>query len=443
MRLRHPSNPVAQPDAVPLQVKPDMPFSLSSSLRAGLALSLAASLWLLSSCGGGMGGQASNTSGGGSGVGSGGTGSYTNGSISGLGSIIVNGVRYDLSQAQVLSDDDTLIPDASHSADELNLGMQVEVSGGTVVAGVNGALPSAAAAQVRYASSLLGPVDTAYDASCTCIVVLGQKVLIGAATVWPQNLSTADVVEVFGQPDLTGHQLVATRVQRVGDASRAYKLVGWVPADGVSGNTVTVKGPTGSLVLSFGQVSDVAVLSGMSGHGQRVRVWLRRGFDVQQRHALVKLVVDAPLVSDQDEARLEGLVTMAADASTGRMSINGEVVDVSGVLAQVSSLAVGARVRVDGSLVDGVLKVAEVYTGGGDGGDDDDSGIELHGRPTSFVDVDTSHTMVVRNITVRYTTGLAPANLRNLSCVEVEGSSFNDAGQLIATAIKADDSCHD
>jgi hypothetical protein len=419
-----------------------MPFSLTSSLRAGLALSLAASLWLLSSCGGGMGGQASNTQGGGSGVGSGGTGSYTNGSISGLGSIIVNGVRYDVGQAQVLSDDDALVADASHSTDELGLGMQVEVSGGTVVAGVNGALPTAAAAQVRYASSLLGPVDAAYNASCTCIMVLGQKVLIGAATVWPQTLGTSDVVEVFGQPDLINHQLVATRVQRVSDASKPYKLVGWVAADGVSGNTVTVRGPTGSLVLSFAQDEDVVALSGTGGHGQRVRVWLQRGLDVQQRHPLVKLVVDTTLVSDQDEARLEGLVTAVADA--GRMGINGEVVDVSAVPALVSGLTLGQRVRVDGSLVNGVLQVTEVYTEGGEHGEEEEEGIELHGRPTNFQPVDSGHaTMEVRGVTVSYALSLAPVNLAALSCVEVEGRGFNEAGQLVATAIKADNSCHE
>jgi hypothetical protein len=426
-----------------------MSASQRSFLRTGLAWSLAASLWLLSSCGGGMGGQASNTSGSGSGVGSGGTGSYTNGSISGLGSIIVNGVRYDVSQAQVLSDDDILNAEARHSSDELNLGMQVEVSGGAVTAG------AASAAQVRYASALLGPVEAAYSSACSCLQVLGQKVLIGATTVWPSDLSTADVVEVFGQPDLTGRQLVATRVQRVSDATRPYKLVGWVSgSDAITSSTVTVRGPSaasdgnGRVTVSYSQTAEIAALAGITSHGQRVRVWFQRGLDAQQRHALVKLVVDAPLVSDQEEARLEGLVTVAADASSGRMSINGEVVDVSGVLSQVSSLAVGDRVRVDGSLENGVLKVTEVYAVDGEEGEEGegDEGIELHGRPTFTGAADANPaTMVVRGITVVYSLSLSglPTNLRSLSCVEVEGSGFNASGQLIATAIKADNSCHD
>jgi hypothetical protein len=418
-------------------------------LRKGLVACIGACLWLLSSCGGGAGGQASNTGNGG-GIGSGGTGSYTNGPISGLGSIIVNSVRYDVGQAQVISDDDVLTANpAVHTADDLKLGMQVEVSGGTLAAGANGALATAAAGQVRFASALLGPVDTAYDGACTCLYVLGQKVLIGATTVWPKDLQAGNVVEVYGQPDLTqaGHQLVATRVQRVTDGSRPYKLVGWVSADDLALGTVTVHGPSSNLTLSYSLPSQVSALDDIGAHGQRVRVWMQHSLDAQQRHALVKLVVDTTLVSDQGEARLEGLVTVAADAGTGRMSINGQVVDVSGVgvLASVISLPVGQRVRVDGSLVDGLLKVTEVYVGGGDGGDDDDSGIELHGRPTAFGNVngDPNHaTMVVRGITVLYALSLEPPNLQGLSCVEVEGSGFNAADQLIATAVKADNSCH-
>ncbi|MFN7288027.1 MAG: hypothetical protein ACK5SV_02725, partial [Burkholderiales bacterium] len=62
------------------------PFPLSNTRRLVL-FGLAAGAAQVAGCGGGGGDLA--------GIGSGGTGSFTTGVITGLGSIIVNGVRYD------------------------------------------------------------------------------------------------------------------------------------------------------------------------------------------------------------------------------------------------------------------------------------------------------------------------------------------------------------
>jgi hypothetical protein len=417
----------------------------SLHLRRGLVASMGACLWLLSSCGGGVpGSQASNTGGDG-GVGSGGTGSYTNGPISGLGSIIVNGVRYDVSQASVISDDGL-----AHTPSDLNLGMQVEVSGGTVAAGVGGALPSASAAQVRFASALLGPVEQLPDTSnggCSCLKVLGQTVKFTAATVMPANLSTSDVVEVFGQPDLTGGAYLATRVQVVGHAQLPYKLVGWVRgsnAINLAAHTVVVTGPTSVLTLKYtdGQLTDLEEM----GSGSRpVRVWLQREVDAQSRHPLAKLSLDRPLVTDRKEASLDGLVTSTVDAN-GLMALNGVVVDVSPLSpeqrASLSALPLGQALRVEGRLVAGTLQVTEFHLPG-QGGGDDDSGIELHGAPTEVTPLSVSTaTMVVRGVTVVFDPRTAPANLASLSCIEVEGSAFNADGQLVAESVRVDTGCH-
>ncbi len=422
-------------------------------LRASwLTLALGAGVCVLASCGGGVGGQASNTGTGG-GVGSGGTGSYTNGPISGLGSIIVNGVRYDVSKATVKSDDGSAVLPS-----ELNLGMQVEVSSGDVTSGGSGALPTAVASEVRFASALVGPVSAAPDATCDCLTVLGQKVVYTKTTNMPTGLSLHEVVEVFGQPDLAnGKQvLVATRVQRVDALSPKYKLVGWV-ASGASINvvahTLTVQGPSAPLVVTFtdAQSSQVAALADDDVRRRSVRVWMTGSMSAL---VLDHLVVDQPLVADRDEARLEGLVTSELNATTGQMSIHGSLVDVSKAPAAarviLAGLHLGDHVRVDGPLVASVLNVSEVYVAGSGSGeidDNDDGDIELHGAPAGVAAVgDGTHfTMSVHGVNVIYTAAQAPAGLNqgSLSCIEVEGKAYDAQGRLVADVIKTDTSCHE
>lgn len=89
--------------------------------RRTLLLGMVGSVVQLSGCGGGGSDVA--------GLSSGGTGSFTSGTISGLGSIIVNGIRYDDTNANKISRDD----DTSFSGD-LRVGMVVSIQGSPVVA---------------------------------------------------------------------------------------------------------------------------------------------------------------------------------------------------------------------------------------------------------------------------------------------------------------------
>jgi len=418
-------------------------------LRASWLALMVAGVCLLSSCGGGVGDQASAT-GNGSGVGSGGTGSYTNGPISGLGSIIVNGVRYDVSAAQVKSDESD-DGNASLDSTSLDLGMQVEVSSGVVTPpAVVGELPTAVATEVRFASALVGSVSVAPDVGCSCLTVLGQKVTYTSATNMPVGLDVNDVIEVFGQPDLTTHALVATRVQRVTALNPVYKLVGWVAsgaAINATAHTLTVQGPTTSLTLTYtdAQASQVNALVNEDVHRRPVRVWVRGSVSAL---VLDHLSVDQPLVNDRDEARLEGLVTSVLNATTGHLSIHGTAVDASAAPNQVrtllAGLALGDRVRVDGQMVAGVLRVDEAYVAGSGEDDEEDGTIELHGAPVGVAAVgDGTHaTMTVRSVSVVYEIAKAPANLASLGCIEVEGKAYDALGRLVAGVVKADDSCH-
>ncbi len=413
-------------------------------LRVSWLALVVAGLCLLTSCGGGVGGQASNT-GNGSGVGSGGTGSYTNGPISGLGSIIVNGVRYDVSNAKVLSDEaESALPAA------LNLGMQVEVSGGAVTpSSVQGAYPTAVATEVRFASALVGKVSAAPDATCHCMTVLGQTVTYNDSTNMPAGLSTSDVVEVFGQADLTQGVLVATRVQRVTSGTPRSKLVGWVASSAsikLSDHTLTVRGPTQNLTVAFteAQLGQLTPLMDDDMHRSPVRVWMT---GEASSLMLDHVSIDKPLVSDRDEARLEGLVSSVFNATTRHMSIHGTLVDATTATAEdqakLAALRLGDRVRVDGKLVAGLFHVEDVYTAGSSEVDDEHD-IELHGYPEAApVAVDgTRSTITLRGVVVIYKNVDVALDLSKLPCVEVEGKAYDGSGRLVADEIKADTGCH-
>ena len=87
-------------------------FPAFSSRLARIALAWLAAAVLAIGCGGGGGGGTPSAAG----------SALTMGTISGFGSIIVDGVRFDDSSAEVLDDDDQ-----PHDRSELRLGMTVEV----------------------------------------------------------------------------------------------------------------------------------------------------------------------------------------------------------------------------------------------------------------------------------------------------------------------------
>src|SRR5262245_38649851 len=117
------------------------------------------------------------------GVDSGGTGSsVAYGPVNGLGSIIVNGVRFDDSAASISDEDDRPV-----ARDRLQLGVVTSVEGSAIVSTANER--RATANRVRILSELIGPIG-AIDATTQTIEVLGQTVRITAATVFDDGLPT-------------------------------------------------------------------------------------------------------------------------------------------------------------------------------------------------------------------------------------------------------------
>lgn len=388
----------------------------SIRLRVVFMLGFVLSLVLaLASCGGGGGDTQAN----GSGVGSGGTGSYTNGPVSGLGSIIVNGVRYDVSGAVVHRDDDA-DDSVRHDPSEVKVGMVVAVSGSGIVPAGTGVLPVAAAYTVRYGSSLIGPVS-AVGAAGASVTVLGQTVRITSKTVQPASLSVNDVVEVHGLADAMGGY-TATRIDTLAGSTSTYKIVALV--DGIDRQAMRL-GLNGNLTVSYAGLSlPVGVTP-----GARVRVWFGAN-QVNGQWSATRIVVDQPLVSDREEASLEGLITSLPQ--NGLMRVDGALVDVSRL--SLPTLTLGERVRVEGRLQAGVLVATELE--GPNALEREET--ELFGAVTQL----TGQTFVVRGVTVAYTPSVVEGNLANGACVEVHGQGYNADGQLLATEVNVHSSCN-
>ncbi len=132
--------------------------------------------------------------------------SFASGPITGLGSIYVNGVRYDDSSAKVSSEDD----DTTHDQSELKLGMVVEVEASG--SSSDGTSRSGTASEVRFGSEIVGPVDAAtnlvYEAATQSgsFTLLGQTVKFSVAgtafdTSLPgghTSITSGTVIEVHG-----------------------------------------------------------------------------------------------------------------------------------------------------------------------------------------------------------------------------------------------------
>ncbi len=435
--------------------------------RPAAWLLVAAAAAALSACGGG-GGAGADTSSAAPSAGPGGSTAtaaatptavaYASGPITGLGSIIVNGVRYDDSAARVLGDDDSELRDDRR---RLKLGMQVDVASGAV----DDSTGRAKAESVRVGSELVGTVErVTLDASgvLQSFVLLGQTVLIQRpGTVVDDSLpggfagiTVGRLLEVHAS--FNGSAYVASFIElRNAAAVSRFKVRGTVSAldttartfqigntrfsyAGLGADALTVTLANGLLVrveVSTATTSSTGVLQALS---------VRPG-----RRASSSLTATAA-VSD---ARLRGAVTKAVAGST--FEVNGTPVQVDASTrfdkGSLASLVLGAVVEVRGVLQSGTVVASRVTLRGADdrsggssssgGGTDDVGGIELHGR-ASAIDLAANRFTLTHDNGTAYTvsyTGDFDTVVSTSPKLEVKGTLSGDGRSIQATLIKRDD----
>ena len=381
------------------------------------ALLLAAAFLMLAGCGG--------VDSGGTGVGQSGQPTYAAGPITGFGSIIVNGVRYDESMAEVYDDEGRL-----RSRDDLKLGMLTEVFASAVVSDAAGS--RAIASAVLYGSQIIGRIDSV-DLPGSRFVVLGQTVRVTASTVFDAAaggllaLAAGDEVEVFAQLDVSTQTYVATRVERRSNLA-LYKLRGVVGGLAMADKTVTV----GGQLISYAglTLTDPAATLAV---GTAVRVTLRTA-RVGNAWVATSLMAGIGRVADRDTAEVDGRI--GAFTSTTQFVVNGIAVDASAATFPngTTGIMLGARVEVEGSIRNGVLLAQKVKLKG----DEEEGGFELHGT-ISAPDAG-NMTFVVRDVTVTYsgTTRFDSSTAADIVAgrrVEVRGVLSSTGTRLVATSI--------
>ncbi len=406
---------------------------MAGALTVGLTV-------LLVACGGGGGSSA--------GVGTGGTGSFAVGSISGFGSIVVNGVRYDDSGANVFDDDDN-----ASSSSALAIGQVVEVRGSVNSDGVTGT-----ASSVSYFAELKGPVTAVDVGAGTVTIFAGQVVNVTATTVFDDTAGLADlavgnVIEVYGLPAASG-AITATRIEReadtIEDFDGDYRIRGVV-----SGTVATAPGvrfTVGTVTVQTDADTDV---EGTIADGVFVKVRLAKTEISPNTYTATRVKVrERVYESGVTEAEVEGLISEFTVA-TAPFKVNGYPVQLDASVTYedgvAGDLANNVRIEAEGVVTSGVLVVRKVEfeDDDNDGGDDGSSApFEFYGTaacsPTPCASP--AGAIVVRGVTVQYDAstqfddGVTTANLEGAT-VEVKAIAQSGSGgtTLLATRIELDD----
>lgn len=386
---------------------------------------------LISGCGGG--GDATSTSNTAAAAPS--AAAWAEGPISGLGSIIVNGVRYDDSQARIERDDDN----STHASSALKLGMMVEVQSSRP----DDATQRASASVIRFGSEIVGPIaaiDTSAATTTTTatLTVLGQAIDIKPNTVFDDSLpgglaalTVGQVVEIHALLNATSGRYVATRIENKTNAI-IYRLRGLVSNLDSTAKTFNL----GTAVINYANIA-AADLPNNLANGTRVRVQL---LTTQVNGQWVASAVrhGVKRVADFNDARMRGIVS--AFTSAQAFEVNGIKVDASAARFEpnAASVVLGARVEVKGSVVNSVLVASKVEIEG-------DSNArawretELHGTVSALNA--SAKTFVLRAVTIDYSTvsewkdGSA-SDLADGKRVEVKGEWSTDRRTLRAVKIE-------
>lgn len=402
------------------QTRPDTDPCLS---RRQILLAMMGTAFQLSGCGGGE--QVA-------GISTGGTGSFTVGPVTGFGSVIVNGIRYDDSQAQLVRLDDPDMPaDAA-----LKLGMVVTVQGSAVSGNAALGTATATADRIHYRSEWRGPVES-IDLGKSTFSLLGQTVRVSAATVFEGEaitrlgeLSTGLQAEVYGYLDPATASLQATRVELSVVQPPSYLVSGRLV-----NSSVGTEFSIGNLPVRLGPN-----VTATAAEGSLVRAWLSPS-PAAGRWTVLRLAADEARlgeleVDEDDEAEIEGSVTAWRSATS--FSVNGIPVDAS-VVPGIATLGLqlGSVLEVSGTINRGVVVASEVKVKRRE--EVEAREFELHGQVEQLDSV--ARTFRTRGYVFHYddATGFDLGGAGWANGLQVEVKAIQQDGRLYATKVESDD----
>jgi len=371
--------------------------------RRGIFLALAVlAATILSSCGGGGGGGGTN-------AGIGGTGITSSGSITGIGSIYVNGVRYNVDNATVTVNDSPSFPN------ELKVGMVVTVIGKLDAIGST----TGSADTVVYDNEIQGPVtglmDPTGDGLIQQFTIMGQMVEISSTgTVFEDegggvfdfiNFFNGDNVEVSGFVD-QNNVLKATRVEKKNGTE--VELKGTVANYNANGGAASMGSfMLGTITVEIDGNTDTSNIPG--GIADLLAVEVKGNLAGATTITAKEIELnDDGLGDDLSSVSLEGIVTGFTNI-TNTFMVAGQFVDASGASLEPSNLVLAndVKVEVEGDIVNGVLVATEVEARSGK--------VKLHATVSSVLG---------STITMGYFSGTVPVLVDNKTSFK-DGLTFN------------------
>ncbi|MDH3451618.1 MAG: DUF5666 domain-containing protein [Gammaproteobacteria bacterium] len=334
------------------------------------------------------------SSGGGGGIG--GSGIVAQGSITGLGSIQVNGIRFDTGAASISVDED------SAGQGDLKLGMIVTVVGRLDDDGL-----SAVADAVVYDDSLEGPVSaitTDEDGDTQSLSVLGDTVVADQAlTVYDgplgfdfDSIDRLDVVRISGFRD-DDDRLVATRIEKTGVFNPADPGATQIEISGLITGLTDTSFSIRTFPINYDsnstELPDGGLMEGLFVEVEGVLQSAAIAFAEEVKPE------DDGLPDDADDIEIEGVVSNFVSLSNFKVS--GVSVNAGSAEFEPGSLMMsignGSRVEVEGALRDRVLMADELKGRGGEvrieafvsGVNDTQKTIDLRITPTMTLTVRT------------------------------------------------------
>ncbi len=402
--------------------------SSNRSLLGGFVASLL--LTVLTACGGGSG--SSTTSSATSSTASTQTTAtnYT-GPITGFGSVVVNGMRFDVVGAAVATDDD-----APLNASDLRLGSIVHVNGKSDDSAAG------TASTITLTPALLGKIDSV-DTPRNALIVLKQKVIVNDSTnyydkptasyITADKIVAGDYVEVHGLVQADG-SFLATLIERR-TAQALYRVRGQISNLDTNAKTFAI----GALTVNY----NAAAVTGALINAAWIRV--KATTEVSSSGVLAAAAVRVQTgdgagglvagVASTSTVKLKGVATGAPVSNT--ITLAGLSVNLANASYQggsASAITTGTALEVKGTW-DGTKLQASVVefeghrtrtvNGGGK--------YELYGAVTSFT---SKSNFVVQGVTVNASNVTSlPASLAVGTYLEIKGNMTN--GVLVATSVQS------
>ncbi len=329
---------------------------MNKQISAFSAAALAAiALTVFCGCGPAGGGGGTGAWAGG---GTGGTGVHV-GSVSGFGSVFVNEIEFNTTDALVVIGGEEVGTGDSAVLDHLATGKVVRVEG------VSNSDGTGVATRVVYSGDVIGPVHSVsvIDGSTRRLVVMGQAIIVTGLTAFAgatlESIAEGNVIEVSGFTDDTG----AIRASFVEKRSEAYTPTEEAQIRGVASGVDTLARSLaiGSLAVDYSAADTSRLPAGAPAEGQMIRV--KGTLEPDGTLAATTLAPDDILgVDDADEAGIAGIVTAftsIAEFELGGIAVRTDAgTDFSDLLPE--DIGAGSLLIIDGVLENRVLRADRV-----------------------------------------------------------------------------------